>query len=288
MSAIDVRTAIRVVSPDGKTTITVGDQNVPPYCLPNSLLEQAGLREGSTYSMPGAQMVVRAYTPGAGFAAEEAQRALPPEGADLQITQTRQRPDVGEKINALLAPFAPSGTQAQVDVGEVTYTCRVQDQPLQGYCLAGTLRAQGEAGNGIWCVPFLYGYLTTPDKSGEAESVLKHIVQTLQPDPDWTARQQQTTMDVSRITTQANHEIMNIWRSSTDAQEQSHDRIMRRWDNYIRGQETVFDPDTNTTWQVEAGHNYYFARPTATQPEFAGNESGSLPDMRYHEVVRVP
>jgi len=288
MSAIDVRTAIRVVSPDGNTTITVGDQNIPTYCLPHPLLEQAGLHEGSTYSTPGAQMVIRTYMPGADFAADEAQRTLPSEDADLQITQTRQRPDVGQKINSLLAPFAQYGTQAQVDVGEVTYTCNCQGRPRQGYCLAGTLRLQEEAGNGIWGVPFLYGYLTTPDKTGEAEGILKHIVQTFQPDADWTARQQQTTMDVSRITTQANNEIMSIWRASTDAQEQSHDRILRRWDNTIRGQETVYDPDTNTTWQVEAGHNYYFARPTATQPEFAGNEAGSLPDMRYHEVVRVP
>ncbi len=288
LSALDVRTAFRVVSPDGDTIITVGDENIPTYCLPNPLLEQAGLHEGATYSTAAAQMIVRSYTPGADFAAEEAQRALQPDGSDLQITQTRPRPELGDKLNTLLAPFAQYGTQAQVDVGEVNYTCNSQGQPRRGYCLAGTLRAQGEAGNGIWCVPFLYGYRTTPDKAGEAEGILKHIVQTLQPDADWTARQQQTTMDVSRITTQANNEIMSIWRASTDAQEQSRDQIQRRWDNYIRGQETVYDPDTNTTWQVESGHNYYFARPTATQPEFASNESGGLPDMRYHEVVRVP
>lgn len=288
MSAIDIRTAFRITSPDGGTVLTVGDKDVPGYCLPNPLLEQAGLQRGSIYSMPGSQMVISDYMPGADFAADEVKRTLPSDGSELQITLSQQRPEAAEKINALLAPFAQYGTQAHVDAGEVEYTCQSQGQPRKGGCLAGTLLLQAQAGNGIWVVPFLYGYRTTPEKASQAQALLTHIVTSFQIDPQWSSRQQQTTMDVSHITTQANNEMMNIWRSTTDAQEQAQDRNVRHFDNYIRGQETVVDPQTGETHQVESGHSYYYARPTATQPAFAGNETGTPPDSRYHEVNRVP
>jgi hypothetical protein len=287
-ASVDVRTAVEIASPDGRIRIYNGDARVGGFAKPNALLSAGGFGEGSVYSPGyGVSMIVKRYQPGAVFAADNVAKRFGGALQELRISKGRQRPDLTARLNELFSGFA-AGVNVRADAGDVEFTAMRNGEPIKGSCFASTVLAEMN-GSGTWSAPMLYGYVASSDQADTAATVLAHMVGSFKSDEEWARRQGDLTMRTSGIVTQANQEIMDIWRSARvnggGEGEHPFDRMDRLWGNVNRGQETVRDPETGETWQAEAGHNYYFARPGST--EVKGNDTGEKPNASYGELVIV-
>ncbi len=196
LSAVEVRAAVDIVSPDGTIRIFYGDVGIPIYTPPSPLLAQAGIGVGGVYS-PGAgrQFVVMPYLNGETFADKWGAQRLARSCGDVAPIGAQGRPDVSRGIDQA---FAAYGVQTWIDAGEANFSCSLQGTPAVGYVFAATelVRTQTDA---LWDVKSLVGYIAARARDAEANALVGRIVASFRVDPAWAARQQQMTAHSSAI-----------------------------------------------------------------------------------------
>jgi hypothetical protein len=285
-ASVDVRAAWEAISPEGQIRITGGDAEIPPFTLPTPMLEMTGFREGSWYSPGyGVNMMVRRYIPGTAFAKEYVMTKVARGCSDLTFTETRDRPDAVQAINAINAQYGNLGISVSLTAGEVAFTCHRGDQVMQGYYFAGTQLVQSPAGGGVWNVEYLCGYLAAREKAEQAQSVLNTIIKSIQLNPQWVAMQQNITANTSQIVSRTNAEISNIISESYWSRQGTMDELSRRRSNVILGVEDVVDPVTGREIKVESGSNYYWIDHRGT---IVGTETDTRPNIDFRELIRLP
>ena len=113
-ASVDTRSAWQLTSPDGQIRITGGDAGLPTFTAPTQTLAMAGFHEGSWYSPGyGVNMMVRRYLPGVVFAREYVQQKAPRDCAELTFTETRERPDTVQALNAIYSQQGVSMTLSE-------------------------------------------------------------------------------------------------------------------------------------------------------------------------------
>jgi hypothetical protein len=286
-ASVDTRSALSVTSPDRKIRITFGDREIPPFVEPNQMLAMAGFREGSMYSPGyGVQFQVRRYLSGVVFAREYVAWKPGRGCSNLTFTENRPRADADQAINQIYNRFAVYGMSVEQQSGEASFTCEENGQPMAGYYFAGTLRTRSASmPGGNWSVQHLFGYLAARNKAQEAQQVIEKIVASVAINPDWARRQQQTTMDTSRIVSETNSAISKIIDDTYWTRQRSQDEISRRRSNAILGVEDVIDPATGREIKVEAGSNYYWIDHRGT---IVGTETDTLPSLDFRALTRLP
>jgi hypothetical protein len=284
-ASVDVRPAIEAVSPDGKIRITGGDAEIPSFAVPNPTLEMTGFREGSWYSPGyGVNLMVRRYIPGTAFAREYVMAKVARGCADTTVTEARDRADAVRAMNAIYSQYGALGFSMQLTAGEVAFTCRRDNQPMQGYYFAATQLTQAY-GIGQWRVEILYGYLAASDKVAQAQSALEHMVKTFQLNPQWVGMQQNITADTSRIVSKTHEEISNIISNSYWNRQGVMDELSRRRSNAILGVEDVIDPVSGREFKIESGSNYYWID---HREMIVGTDTYTRPTIDFRELIRLP
>jgi len=279
-ASVDVRSGVRTESPDGNAWVFSGDTDIPPFTPPSQMLAMAGFREGMWYSPGyGVNMMVRSYETGRGFAQSYAESVLGRRCSGVTITSARDRADASEAINAIYAQFG-QGVNMRLSTGEVAFTCGSQASPRQGYVFGGTLATQAGMG-AIWNVQYLAGFIATPNEAPTAESTLKHMLDSLQLNPDWVARQQSVTMATSQIVTRTNAAIADIIKDTYEHRQAVMDDVFRKWSNTTLGLTDLRDPDTGDTYKVAAGHNYYWRKGET----IAGTSTYERPDIGFTPLI---
>lgn len=91
------------------------------------------------------------------------------------------------------------------------------------------LQAPGGNNVGTWTMEKFGGYLADSGREAQAEALLKAMVAGVQVDPQWQARQSQTTGQVSQIVTQTNKEIQGIIKSTFEYQQKTQDADLERY-----------------------------------------------------------
>jgi hypothetical protein len=284
-ASVDVRSAIEAVSPDGKIRITGGDAEIPPFAVPNPTLEMTGFREGSWYSPGyGVNLMVRRHVPGTAFAREYVMAKVARGCADTNFTDARDRADAVRAMNAVYSQYGALGVSMQLTAGEVAFTCRRDNQPMQGYYFAATQLTQAY-GMGQWRVEILYGYLAASGKTTQAQSALEHMLKTIQLNPQWVAMQQNITANTSQIVSQTHEAISNIISSSYWNRQGVMDELSRRRSNATLGVEDVIDPTTGREFKVESGSNYYWID---HREMIVGTDTYTRPTIDFREMIRLP
>ncbi len=272
VSAVDPRGVWAVTSPDGSVKITGGDAQVPVHVVPNHTLAFSGFREGSWYSPGyGTRMLVRRFVDGASFAREYVAQRAGSVCADLSFTETRNRPDLAA---------GGSGTS----FGDVSFTCTQNGRPMRGYYLAGT-KFTGMQGIGIWNMEHLIGFLAAPEQVDTARTVMMHIVQTAQLNPEWVAGQQRTTQAVSNIVARTNAEISQQIDDSYWSRHAGDSEMSRRQSNATLGVVDAEDPETGRRFRVESGSDYYWIDNAG---HIAGTRTDSTPNVDFRQLVTLP
>ncbi len=280
--AIDVRAEVVAESPADGLVVRLGDAEIPSFAMANQFLASSGFPEGSNYSPGyGLQQVVLRYLPGVQFAV---QWYLPRRVGQVGEVKARDLPEISRPVQAL---YNQAGIPSRVDTGEATFNAQTNQGPARGYIFVQTIgaTAPGQPNLGTWKPEILYGYLARPDREALAQAVLNAMVQSYRTDPEWQARQSQTTGKVSGIVTQTNDAINRIIRDTFENRQRSQDRALERYDRgAIRGTVLVEDPNTGQKLEVPGGSNYYWRGPGDT---VVGTQTDTRPYSPNHWLERM-
>ena len=286
-SAIDPRQSLRATSPDGHMRLFIGDPDLIPREVPNRLLGYAGVREGQTMKGPwGGPLLIARYQTGEQFARSYASRLCPAS----QITSSNVVPDATRQLTAKAVEYGRAqGAPAQAWVGEVTFRCGAQT----GSVRASTVVAGSPAGAQVWAVLELSGFIVgDPSQPAFARYILNNIIGSVQMNPQWEARQAQTTRDISGAVTralhqmaasiaehareQASHDQIDVM-SGWEARNKTMDSIRERRSEAITGTRTANDDYLGVSHTVTNDYDYYWTRPdgsiartnTDTPPDYS-------------------
>ncbi len=280
--AVDVRPDVLVTSPDGEVTLRIGDSFTPTFVTPGPMLTSTGFREGSWYSPDGLlRVMVNRYLPGAEFLSSF---YLPQRVENAQVTE---RTDLPELSREALQLFAAAGIAARVHTGEVSFTASAGGGSRKGYALAQTLMVplMGSPTDGNWFVTAFHGYLAPPEREAEATAVLADMVGGFRMNPQWVARQVQTTGEVSRISYDAQDEMYEIFGEVYANRQASEERIFRQYTELNRGLTVIQDPQSGERFQVPLGSKYWWRLDDAGP--LLGTEGAIPPELPGYWVRRM-
>ena len=248
------------------------------------MLEWTGFREGSPYSPGyGVTFIVQRFRDGVAFARQYVTGAVAQQCPGVQVTGGRPRPELVEAINRLYAQNG-TGVSLQMSAGEVEFTCTRNNEATGGYVFAMTQRT-ATAGMAIWIVDKLYGFLAPPGQVSAARALLAQMVASIQINPAWFQRQQQTTGAVSRIVAQTNEVISQGISDSWKQQQASQDELSRRRSNATLGLDDTIDTATGQRYKVESGSHYYWVDPRGN---IVGTDVYTRPNLDFRELTRLP
>jgi hypothetical protein len=283
-SAIDVAPSLRTTSPDGNTTIFIGDPELRTAASPEAFI---GAREGQMYDPGyGTQMIILRYQPGVVFAGKYLPRFVAGLGGvgNVQVRARRDRADLVELANrqAAQANVNPMGSSRSTS-GEVAFTAERRGVSLAGYILATT--TMWPAPGGYQWRAAVIGYATPPDQLAATSSIFAHMLGSAQANPQWAQRQQQTTGAVSGIVGQTGQAIAQIQSQSYWATQRTTGEVMRRHSDATLGNVRVRDPNTGEEFVTAAGKNYYY-RPLGSDRPF-GTDQTDRPNIDATELLVV-
>jgi hypothetical protein len=270
-------------SRDGSITLSSGDAELPGFVLPSPQFV-AMFPEGSWYS-PGAgiQWLVRRFTPALPFGEEYLRLRLPAVCSGFDVKERRERPDLAQEMDREATGFRQYG-QVTNSAAHIAFTCEENGQPRDGFLLVSTQLIQSGVLR-LWYAKDLLGYLAPPASIAEAQAVLSHTYKSVQINPQWVARQQQTTMQVSQIAAQTQQHISDSIASSYWNKVNSNDETSRKRENGILGVVDVVDPVTGEQKRIENSSNYYWID---NRGVIAGTNTDSVPGLDFRRLTQLP
>jgi hypothetical protein len=258
---------------DNASYIYVGD-TYPTFSEPDAMQQQFGVGYGG--------LPVAAYMEGTNFLTGYALAQRYGAG-EFQVDGVRDRPDLAQTLNSLASG---AGLWVRYSAGEVDYHFLRGGQTMRGNAIGITYRvAMPGVPVGMWGVVRVALCEAIEGRLGEAQRVLAHMAESEQVNPQWVQAQSNTTMQQSQIIAGAQRDIGNMISQSYQTRSESQDRAAERFDQSIRGVETVVDPGTGTRYEVESGATSYWLSPNGT---VVGTDSAFTPDpsVNFQELIR--
>jgi hypothetical protein len=195
LSEIDPQAFVRVQSPDGKVRLFLGDPDLLTRQVPNQWSRmQTGVSEGKVFRTPtGGPALLQRFMTGAQYAKAHAAWRVCPQPV---VVSSKDIPDVSRTLTQAIGEEARKwGATATANAGEIGFTCGT----TQGAVFAATVLAAGRgAPMQMWMIYKLAGFESAdPARSMEARYIMDHMQATLTTDPQWTARLEQRTREVT-------------------------------------------------------------------------------------------
>ncbi len=122
-TAVDPSIFLRILSPDRRTYLLIGDLAVTLFTTPTRTMFGQPTREAGA---------VQRYLPGTAFAQAYVGRAIPMLCSNVIITGQHERPDLAQ------GPWARFNPQAHHEGGDVTFTCNHGREQARGIIAAAT------------------------------------------------------------------------------------------------------------------------------------------------------
>jgi hypothetical protein len=285
-ASVDVRSSVVASSPDNQVHLRLGDVELPTFSIPTPMLLQLGFREGSPYSPGyGVSMIVMRYLPGEQFARYWVASRVGSVCSGIQIVSAQPLPQTVQAMNAIMARNGSPVMAQRLHAGDAAFRCQQNQAPAVGYLFVATLLTAGNDGGGVWNVDQLQGYLSPPERSGQAQAILARMVGSVRLNPEWVRMQQSITASTSQIVADTGAHISKVISDSYWSRQASQAEISRKRSNQILGIEDVRDPATGRELRVESGSNYYWIDPRGN---IVGTDIHSRPTLDFRELVRLP
>lgn len=258
---------MRLLSPDRRTFLAIGDPDNLNFSVPTQLMASLGIREGQLYtSGPGSTTIVSRFVGAPAFASRYAETVLGKVCADLRITGTADRPDFAQRA-------AARGTlpNAQLTGAEASFTCRRGQLALAGGSAAVLFYVNSPQHIAdAWGTQVVAGFVTTPDQEEQARQLLGHVIESVRENPTWTAEQ----VEIARRSTQGVHAR---W-AEMERQFQAMDDIITNTAHYIGPGGQRYD--------LEATHPYQWLGPNGVT---MGTDAPTPPPgLGWTMLQRVP
>jgi hypothetical protein len=283
---VDVRSGVVASSPDNQVHLRLGDVEIPTFTTLTPMMAQLGFREGSPYSPGyGVNMIVMRYLPGEQFARYWVTSRVGQVCPGLEIVGARSLPQTVQAMNAIMAQHGSPVMRQQLHAGDTAFRCRQNQAPAVGYLFVATLLTATGDGGALWNVDQLQGYLSPPERAGQAQAILAHMIGSVRLNPQWVRMQQNVTAATSRIVADTNAHIAKVISDSYWSRQASQDELSRKRSNQILGLEDARDPATGRELKVEGGSNYYWID---HRGNIVGTDIHNRPGLDFRELVRLP
>lgn len=176
MGYSDERPMVDLISPDGRVNVRIGDLSIPTYAIPNPYHP----REGEIYDLGAqAQLIVARYRTGPEFAVLYSHVRF--------YRDCRDARGDADAANFTLPDYIPSqGPSGKTSNGAIAYHCGSGPAERVAFAYARTTE-----GNGVWSVPTMGSFFSSPDQLAFARAVLLHCAETFRMNPQWMQKQQQ-------------------------------------------------------------------------------------------------
>lgn len=256
MTALDLRSEVKVQSPDGRIHLQIGDADLPLMVLP-SRMYLSFTQEGSWTSLQGVQPVfILRYLPGVHFLTDY---YLPRRLGAFQPIQRRDLPDMAQ---LMAAQWREMGVPARVDAGEVFCSVNTDSGLRKAYWTAQTKVISGLPGmtadEGNWHVDFLAGYLCAPETEPLAQALLGQMITGQRVNLQWALAEQQMQARVGQVITQGNAAINDMIARHQQDRAQIMDRAYGHLTRSIRGEALVRDQATGAESVVADQGKFYW------------------------------
>jgi len=297
-SATDIRESVVVLAPDQRIRITVGDANIGAYAEPNMMYARAGLREGMFTSLgDGSKLQIRRFTAASQFVREYITGPALRDCTGVQILSENQRPDLAaaseEQARAHRVP------NVRITTGGISFSCTWNGAPARGYYAAVTAFVPSQMG-GIWYVDPLYGYVASSERQQEAETISRHVYESMQVNSDWKRKEDQMAADAvaadnarsAEIQARARKAIAENQQATSDmivkgyeARSRVYDEIARKRENAILGTVDIVDPSTGKQYKVDNYSDYHWMN---NQGVIAGTKTATSPGVDWRQMITLP
>lgn len=231
------RPTVDMTSPDGRTTVMVGDATIPNYQTP------------VPYRLPGGQQgpPVEAFVSGDVFAAKYGLARFRSMCQSLKLKNSEPKEP----------KFSRTAGYVQSTAGQATFSCTLNGEPMTGYVYAETTLVKGAyLQPSIWSVAALGGYLAPAGRAQQAAEVLQRSASTLVFNPEWTAFQKWVVAEGTRTLLA----IANKTRQDTEAMNERQKRWSKMmagetddFNDILTGQTFAIDNATGRTYEVPTG-----------------------------------
>jgi len=253
MGFLDVRWMIDVRSLDGKVILRINDPNVPPYALPGPHTGTAG---HAAIRPQMYQMVVDNYRQAQPFAESYAKSRFSGVCKSMSPRQSDW------------TPVMPAGwrtdSSAKVTEGAVAYDCTTADGPRVAMVYARNVL---HPSSGLWQVDPVISLIATPERVGQGQAMIQHMIDSWQESPDWAQFQQQMTnkglaqmgadfrqfLQQMQVYHQQRQAAMNQQVAHFESQQHAQAQQVSSWGETLTGLTTVRDSATGTEFQVFSG-----------------------------------
>jgi hypothetical protein len=241
-SSISAVPFLRLLSPDRRTYLIVGDPGITFSTTPSRFQIAQGVREGQS---AGGGITIRRYRSGTEFARDYVLQVIPSVCANVAVTGEKPRPDLAR------GPWAQTNPNAQHAAGEVSFTCTHAGTAAIGKMAASSYiyRTDEVYGGSFWAVEFLAGFIAAPDSAELATAELAHIGTAWRMNPAWVSSQQAAIEQYSRgLVANAQRTWQLGQQQLAHARQQMHvmDQQFESFDRVITGSSPYADAAGNT------------------------------------------
>ena len=273
LGLIDARPVVLMTSPDGKSTIQIGDRSIPPYTLASPALARLGFTEGKVFPALGTWPIVARYR-----RADEyiARYGVDHFGAMCSTPEAKQITSVPNRI--IKTPY-PGG---QLTAAEGYFVCTANGQPMVGYVYAETFSTAPGPG-GLWSVAAIGTFLAPAAQAKEVGEVLAQSWKTFAFNPAWTGAQSQLVNAVAAKSTRDLNQHLALAQAQF---EKSMNAIHQQGDAFndiLNGTAVTRDATTGQIREVASGtggRQWINARNTVV-------ESAMSPGPGFHELQNI-
>ncbi|MGA2134976.1 MAG: hypothetical protein ABSH50_22045 [Bryobacteraceae bacterium] len=249
-SPYEARMWMEMVSPDGATTIRLGDPLAPKtYAVPNALTARYGLTEGKWVT---GKMVMN-YLPGKAFADRYRQVKFGQACENMQVKQLKDEKPVFQAI---------PGTRQ--DSGDVIFTCTEKGRPMAGYVVAETLYVPvpgiGYVPKGdFWCVLGMASLLAPREQGIEAAKIMWHVMLSFSINKEWWSRFTAQAQRYTGASIQATQRYTAQAQANFQKQQAVQAQQVDDFNHVLLGQTATVDPLDGTKRDVATGpySNYW-------------------------------
>ena len=260
---------VTATSPDGATTIMIGDPSIPSFTLPGP-----GRAEGSSVQTQGGASPVEAYENAAQFAADYAQRAWG-QACQLQQAGVQAEPDLAQQAQATAqqnaAAVGVGGSTGSYDGASALFTCEASGGAKAFGVIDVTAESASQVG-GFWGVPLLIAYSTPAASQAQTDQIARSMRQSYQVNPQWQAQMVATT----RQQVASNNQVAVGQQAALTAQEGQESAMIRQ--QGIQNQNRL----TNEHNAFMQNFNAQGAQRNANwNQQMYNKETGQQAEMRY-------
>ncbi len=285
-NASDVRPWLRLVSPDGRVQVFMGDPRIPSMLVPNAPLAAMGFTEGMIYDAGYNQrFLLRSYHPGKEAARLYMQEQLAEGCQDGVVEDFRDRLELSATINGIFRAFRSPFAEQQLHTGEIARSCPGAD--LAQYVFAGTLlsRIPSPQGDfGMWVLNYLYGFQSPRADAGRALAVTRHLADSFRVTEQWAQMNGGLQSRVSDIVARTGAEIARTVSDGYWHAQRTREKGLEQYGQAIRGVEETLDTVTGERIEVVSGfeHNWI-----DHQGYVVGTRTETSPGIDFRQLLQV-